>query len=252
MSGDSPYTTESTGSSSASDSSSNYENQTLPSLKLNKFLSVSGKGTFNQPKKSWDQLSVRTKNVRISKAKDAVIASLEVISPGNPVSLWQALKSSQSVEAALCITPQTSADQRYLEALAETYQNANSWDTHQQILSVIAELIPYSVIQQFIPGITEYRIKTAQQHTFQHGRCIPLPASKSPRIHVDKSQLDHFLCFITSAHIAHGVLWEKLGGGVQPASQNPCPIYNQNMRYSLPYLWPDPLHQNPVADLHHN
>ena len=34
-----------------------------------------------------------------------------------------------------------------------------------------------------------------------------------------------------------GVLPEKLGGGVRPASQKPYPIYDQNMRYSLPYLW---------------
>jgi len=115
---DSPYTSESTGSSSASDSSSNSENQTLCRSKLNAFLSVSGKGTINQPKKKWVQLSIHTKNVRLSKAKDAVVASLEVISPGNPASLWQALKSSRSVEAALSLTLQTSADQRYLEALA--------------------------------------------------------------------------------------------------------------------------------------
>ena len=36
-----------------------------------------------------------------------------------------------------------------------------------------------------------------------------------------------------------GVLPEKLGGGVRPASQNPYPIYDQNVRYSLPYLWPN-------------
>ena len=48
-----------------------------------------------------------------------------------------------------------------------------------------------------------------------------------------------------------GVLLEKLGGGVRPASQNPYPIYDQN--HSLPYLWPDqkfetlwPSNQNPV------
>ena len=33
-----------------------------------------------------------------------------------------------------------------------------------------------------------------------------------------------------------GVLPEKLGGGVRPASQNPYPIYDQNLRYSLPHL----------------
>ena len=32
-----------------------------------------------------------------------------------------------------------------------------------------------------------------------------------------------------------GVLPEKLGGGVRPASQNPYPIYDQNLQYSLPY-----------------
>ena len=36
-----------------------------------------------------------------------------------------------------------------------------------------------------------------------------------------------------------GVLPQKLGGGVRPASQNPYSIYDQNMRYALPYLWPD-------------
>jgi len=33
-----------------------------------------------------------------------------------------------------------------------------------------------------------------------------------------------------------GVLPEKLGGGVRPTSQNPYPIYDQNLRFLLPYL----------------
>ena len=33
-----------------------------------------------------------------------------------------------------------------------------------------------------------------------------------------------------------GVLPEKLDIGVWPASQNPYPIYDQNLRFSLPYL----------------
>jgi len=35
------------------------------------------------------------------------------------------------------------------------------------------------------------------------------------------------------------VLAEKLGGAVRPAFQNRYPIYDQNLQYSLPYLWPD-------------
>ena len=36
-----------------------------------------------------------------------------------------------------------------------------------------------------------------------------------------------------------GVLPEKLGRGVRPASQSPYPFYDQNLRFSLPYLRPD-------------
>ena len=35
-----------------------------------------------------------------------------------------------------------------------------------------------------------------------------------------------------------GVLPEKLGRVVRPASQNPYPIYDQKLRYFLPYVWP--------------
>ena len=59
-----------------------------------------------------------------------------------------------------------------------------------------------------------------------------------------------------------GVLPKKLSRGVRPASQNPYPIYDQNLRFSLPYLWPDqkfdtlfmtwPLNQYAVSDLAYN
>ena len=54
----------------------------------------------------------------------------------------------------------------------------------------------------------------------------------------------------------------KIGWDVRPASQNPYPICDQTLRYSLPYLGPEqkfktqfitqPSHQNPVSDLHYN
>ena len=46
-----------------------------------------------------------------------------------------------------------------------------------------------------------------------------------------------FFWFLYS--VTPGVLPAKLGGGVRPASQNSYPIYDQNLRYSLLYLWPD-------------
>ena len=35
-----------------------------------------------------------------------------------------------------------------------------------------------------------------------------------------------------------GVPPEMLGGGVGTTSQNPYPLYDQNLRFLLPYLWP--------------
>ena len=59
-----------------------------------------------------------------------------------------------------------------------------------------------------------------------------------------------------------GLVPEKLEGDVQPASQIPYPSYDQNLQYSLPYLWPDQtfetlfliwlVNQNPDSDQHYN
>jgi len=47
---------------------------------------------------------------------------------------------------------------------------------------------------------------------------------------------DEVESYLRSGSRGRGVLPETLGGGVRPASQNPYPIYDQNLRYSLPYL----------------
>ena len=67
---------------------------------------------------------MRTKQSHVSKAKDAVVAALNVITPGDAGHLWEALKASNSVEKALQISEECPADKRYLEALAETYLQA--------------------------------------------------------------------------------------------------------------------------------
>ena len=82
---------------------------------------------------------MRTKQGHVSKAKAAVVAALNVIAPGGAGHLREAWKASNSVE--LQIGEECPADKRYLEALAETFQNASSWDTRRQVLSVMADLV---------------------------------------------------------------------------------------------------------------
>lgn len=122
-------------------------------LKLNEFLCASGKGPVAKPKKGdWEYLSVRTKNDRVSKAKDVIVATMEVICPKDPGSLWEALKSSKKVEKALKID-QYFSDTKYLNALADSYDHATGWDTRRQVLSVMADLVPYHIIQLHLPGM---------------------------------------------------------------------------------------------------
>ena len=40
-----------------------------------------------------------------------------------------------------------------------------------------------------------------------------------------------------------------MGGGVWPVSQNPLPIYDQNLRFSLRYLGPDKKIRYPIMTL---
>ena len=51
------------------------------------------------------------------------------------------MQLSCGVETALGI--EDTIDRKYLEALAETYQHATSWDTRRQVLAIIADLVPY-------------------------------------------------------------------------------------------------------------
>ena len=73
----------------------------------------------------------------------------------------------------------------------------------------------------------------------------------------------HYLCNVPPPSFPwEGLVPEKLEGDVQPASQVPYPSYDQNLQYSLPYLWPDQtfetlffiwlVNQNSVSDQHYN
>ena len=89
----------------------------------------------------------------------------------------------------------------YIEALAEAYNNAASWDTRRQVLSIMSGVASYNVISMYIPGLTKYRYTMANLHRLQFGRGAPVPKQATTRIRIDIKQLDHFISFITSLHL---------------------------------------------------
>ncbi|KAK3730271.1 hypothetical protein QZH41_016443, partial [Actinostola sp. cb2023] len=168
---------------------------------LNAFLQSCGVPEVGVSKKRWEEASDRTRQRYVTKSKDVVVAALQVICPEDAGLLWQSLQTSKLIEKELDVSDESPSDRKYLCALAETYNNATSWDTKRQVLSVMADLLPFKRIRTYLPGITDYRVHVARQHKLVFGRGVPLPHNRSVRMRVSDSQLDHFLTFITSPHL---------------------------------------------------
>ena len=170
-------------------------------VKLNEFLRSCDAPAVGPSKKGWVEMRAHTKRAHITKAKALVVAGLEVIAPGDAGPLWEALRDSGTVEKEFGIAEESPENQKYLNALAESYLNASCWETRRQVLSIMADPVSFKRIQHYIPGLTEYRFKIARHHALQHGRGGEVSTMKSPRLCVEMTQLDHFLDYITSPHV---------------------------------------------------
>lgn len=69
--------------------------------KMNGFLKSCCVGAIGPCTKRWQESSIRTKNNLVSKAKDLVLAALNVIAPGDAGLLCGAQEASNCVEKAL-------------------------------------------------------------------------------------------------------------------------------------------------------
>ena len=105
---------------------------------LNVFLEEGGVKTINQPQMEWNKCTDRTKRRYAQHTGDILVAVLKVVSPENAGYLWSALQASKAVNDELGVEGILHPSQRmYLEAIAETYKNASSWDMRRQILSIM-------------------------------------------------------------------------------------------------------------------
>ena len=155
--------------------------------------------------KPFSQLTKRTQNIHVCIGTESIIALLDVIAPGDAGSLWEATNRAKLVEN-VTLDDLDDTDKVYLKAIAETYhacgvQHAVGWDTRWQVLSVMADLVPFSKLQKYIPDITHHRYKAARHHKLEYGHGAPIPDSKSSRMRVSIVELDNFLTFITSPHV---------------------------------------------------
>ena len=116
------------------------------------------------------------------------MAVLKAVPSENAGYLWSALQASKAVNDELGMEGILHLSQRmYLEAIAETYKNASSWDTRRQILSVMTGTASLASIREYIPGLSQYRYTEANLHRLQHGIGTPMPNQPAVRLRVDET-----------------------------------------------------------------
>ncbi|PFX23818.1 hypothetical protein AWC38_SpisGene11612 [Stylophora pistillata] len=170
-----------------------------------------------QSKKTFSQLKAQSQKEHISKASKSIVAVLEVIAPGDTCALWEAVKNARLVDDALSVENADQSETIYLRALAETYEHAIGWETRRQVLSIMVELVPFSKLQEYLPGIPRDRVTPARHHIKKYRRGVPLPTARSTTMRIDYSQLDHFLSFLARPHVIQDLLFGQrylyLSGG---------------------------------------
>lgn len=124
------YLPEDTDNSSESSGAEDQRTVGAQRTKLNEFLSACNVGsTVGVYKKKWQDTSFRTRRSRVSKAKESIVAALNVIAPGDAGPLWEALKESKSVEKALGIAEESQSDNRETENIWRPWLKRTT--THQ-------------------------------------------------------------------------------------------------------------------------
>ena len=170
------------------------ECEATPREKLNSFLASRDISPIRYSMITpWNETSERTKRFHTRKARQVVMAALEEIAPQSAEMLLSAMGSSKED----C----DDIDSTLMGVLAECYENAAHWSTQRQILSIMADKVSYKVVQRWIPNLTRYRYNIARHHILLHGRGTVVPQVKAARVSIPPEKLDHFIAFITSAHV---------------------------------------------------
>lgn len=151
----------------------------------------------------WEIASERTRRYYIRKAGQGMTAIMEDIAPKSPAELFQAMCSSQAIQRTLSSDEETetTVDETLLGALADCYHAAGCWETRRQILSIMADKVSFKKLRLWIPDLSSYRFTEAKRHCLTHGRGAPVSSAQAPVMRVSTAQIDHFITFITSAHV---------------------------------------------------
>ncbi|XP_064653010.1 uncharacterized protein LOC135503381 [Lineus longissimus] len=162
---------------------------------LNRFLQQGGCAPVEgQLQTAIDEASQRTIRYYKSKAKEAFGLVLHLLAPGQEDELM-----------ALVQPVPSNIDDSLAATVIKCYDEANTWFTKRQILSILAV------------NRTKSQIDQARKHARDVGQAQPVPLEPITRSRLDNVKVDHFLDFISRPEfvqdVAYGTRTMKLSNG---------------------------------------
>ena len=170
---------------------------------------------------SWDDISSTQQKYYIRKAREAIAATLSVISPGQEKDLWKCIQNDSDIierdKSSSSKRKHFDTNTGLIDVLIKAYDQAESWQTKRQILSLFANDFSRRELQTLIPGITKWRIDQACQHATEVGKGQVVPEQTIFRKRIDQGKVDHFISYISQPQlhqdVAFGTKTLKLDSG---------------------------------------
>ena len=149
----------------------------------------------SQLKMPLEEASVSTRCYYNRKARQVIETVLECIAPGQSLEFLNEVAENfaKNVDDSSYETQETL--QRTLITL---YNEAESWYTRRQILSLLVDQHSKSELQEMIPGLTVWRIDQARKHAKNEGAGKQVNIPTLYRTRLDHFKVGHFLDFISS------------------------------------------------------
>ena len=105
-----------------------------------------------------------------------------------------------------------------MRAMVDAYSNAQHWSVRRQILAIFVADFPSSMVKQYFPNVSQWKIKSARHHAhcegMRHsllptsetystlGRGAVVKPSRASILRYSEEQVENFIEFILSPHIA--------------------------------------------------
>ena len=155
----------------------------------------------------WDDISVTQQKYYARKARETIAATLSAISPGQEEELWQSIRREPLLQSEDKGSRRKYFDinSELIDSLIKAHNEAESWQTKRQILSLFANDFSRSELQSLIPGLSKWRIDQARSHATQTGKGQPVKEKPIYRARIESAKVDHFLDYISRPELLQDV-----------------------------------------------